>query len=66
MHKIVYLGHNYLNNMAKACNSPMKDKKETEFWESLFDSLKEEVLADNISCPIITGQSFIVSGRYKG
>jgi hypothetical protein len=44
----------------------MKDKKETEFWESLFDSLKEEVLADNISCPIITGQSFIVSGRYKG
>ncbi len=50
-HTIVYLDQNYLSNMAKAQHGFIKDKDEAIFWHSLFDDLKETVLADKIACP---------------
>ncbi len=50
-HTVVYLDQNYLSNMAKARYSLIKDKDQAEFWRSLFDDLKEAVLADKMACP---------------
>lgn len=50
-HTIVYLDQNYLSNMAKAQHGFMRNKDEATFWISLFDDLKETVLADKIACP---------------
>lgn len=51
MHTLVYLDQSYLSNMAKATHGLMKDSKQLGFWQSLFDDLKEGVLADRIACP---------------
>jgi len=37
--------------MAKARCGCIKDEDEAKFWQSLFDDLKEAVLADKITCP---------------
>ena len=37
--------------MAKARVGYMKDGKQAKFWGSLFDDLKNAVLADKIACP---------------
>lgn len=50
-HTIVYLDQNYLSNMAKARCGFIKDGDQAKFWHSLFDDLKEAVLADKIACP---------------
>jgi len=50
-HIIVYLDQNYLSNMAKARLGSLKTEGDTNFWHSLFDDLKEAVLADKIACP---------------
>jgi len=57
-HKIVYLDQNYLSNMAKARGGFIKDKEQAEFWQSLFDELKQAVLADKIACPEIEFQRY--------
>jgi hypothetical protein len=50
-HTIVYLDQNYLSNMAKARLGFPMNKADSEFWQSLFRSLKAAVLADKIACP---------------
>ena len=51
MHTIVYLDQNYLSNMAKGHLGFLMNEEQSEFWNSLFDDLKEAVLADKIACP---------------
>ncbi len=56
MHTIVYLDQNYLSNMAKARIGAIKDRAVARFWSSLFDDLKEGVLANKIACPQLSFQ----------
>ncbi len=48
-HIIVYLDQNYLSNMAKARIGSLKTEDDANFWHSLFDNLKEAVLADELA-----------------
>jgi len=50
-HTVIYLDTNYLSNMAKAQLGSLTDQDECEFWLSLLEELKDEVLADRIACP---------------
>lgn len=52
MQTIVYLDHNFLSNMSKARFDLMKDQRNAEVWNAIFQELKNAVIANKIVCPL--------------